>query len=104
MTQTPSPNSQEIKDLFGSISNTYDVANDVITLGMAHSWRKKLVRWSEIQEGQSVLDCASGTGDLALEFKKKVGVKGNVVATDFCQEMLSLTPKKARKKNLSLEQ
>ena len=82
------PNPNEIKNLFGSIHSTYDLANDLMTFGLAHNWRKKLVAWSDVRKGNSVLDCASGTGDLALEFKRLVGVKGRVVASDFCPEML----------------
>ena len=100
---THSSNPEQIKNMFGSISGTYDLANDVITMGRAHSWRKKLVEWSGAKSGQQVLDCASGTGDLALEFKKAVGPRGRVVATDFCQEMLELAPKKAQKLKLDVE-
>lgn len=58
--------------------------------------------WSEASKGQHVLDCASGTADLALEFKKVVGNKGRVVASDFCQEMLEVG-EKALKEKVDLE-
>lgn len=96
-------NPAEIKNLFASISSTYDLANDVITLGKAHSWRKKLVEWSEIRKGECVLDCASGTADLAIEFKKVVGDKGRVVSSDFCPEMLEIGKKKAAKEDFNIE-
>jgi demethylmenaquinone methyltransferase/2-methoxy-6-polyprenyl-1,4-benzoquinol methylase len=50
-----------------------------------------------------VLDCASGTGDLAIEFKQAVGPSGKVVATDFCAEMLALAPRKADRAGLEIE-
>ncbi|MCB9025852.1 MAG: ubiquinone/menaquinone biosynthesis methyltransferase [Bdellovibrionaceae bacterium] len=96
-------NPAEIKNLFANISNTYDLANDVITFGKAHSWRKKLVQWSEASRGNDVLDCASGTSDLALEFKKVVGEKGRVVSSDFCPEMLEIGKQKATKADLNIE-
>jgi demethylmenaquinone methyltransferase/2-methoxy-6-polyprenyl-1,4-benzoquinol methylase len=96
-------NPTEIKNLFGSISSTYDLANDVITLGMAQGWRKKLVQWSDVKKGGQVLDCASGTGDLALEFKKVVGPEGRVVSSDFCAEMLNIGKVKAQKEKLDIE-
>lgn len=96
-------NPKEIKNLFGSISGTYDLANDVITFGMAHGWRKKLVQWSEVKPGNDVLDCASGTADLALEFKKVVGNNGRVVSSDFCPEMLEIGKKKAAKLKSDIE-
>ena len=82
------PKPEFIKKLFSSISKDYDKANNVITWGIAHQWRRTLVHWSGATDGDQVLDCATGTGDLAIEFKKAVGPEGSVLGTDFCQEML----------------
>ena len=87
---------KEVQNLFGSIAPTYDCVNHVITLGRISSWRQYMVQWSEAQEGQQVLDCATGTGDMAIEFKKVVGPQGYVVGSDFCPEMLQQAPKKAQ--------
>jgi demethylmenaquinone methyltransferase/2-methoxy-6-polyprenyl-1,4-benzoquinol methylase len=97
------PPAEYIQNLFGSISTRYDQANDVITMGLAHRWRKKLVKWSGVQAGQRVLDCATGTGDLALEFKRVVGESGEVVGSDFCQPMLDMAPQKALAQALKVE-
>ncbi len=73
-----------------------------MTLGLAHKWRSALVEWSGAKAGDRVLDCACGTGDLALAFAKTVekknddGVRGSVVGTDFCKEMLERAPQKAK--------
>ncbi len=99
MSKLAGPEAKKIKNLFGGIANTYDRANDVITFGMARRWRKKLVKWSGAQPGMSVLDCATGTGDLALNFKSVVGKTGHVVGSDFCPEMIALAPDKAKKQN-----
>lgn len=103
MTYEHQRNPSEIRNLFGAISSTYDRANDVITLGMAQSWRRKLIQWSEVKKGNHVLDCASGTGDLAIEFKKIVGAEGRVVSSDFCSEMLDIGKVKAKKEALEIE-
>lgn len=94
-TSLQGPPPEEIKKLFNSISKGYDRANDVMTGGMARTWRKKLVQWSGALPGNQVLDCATGTGDLAIEFAKKVGADGQVIGTDFCQGMLDSAPQKA---------
>lgn len=94
------PQPEKITQLFASIAKNYDRANNWITLGLAHLWREKLVDWSQVSSGARVLDCATGTGDLALAFAKKVGLQGEVVGTDFCAEMLALGPQKAEKLNL----
>ena len=97
------PSADFVKNLFSSIASDYDQANDLITFGMARRWRRKLVNWSDVKPGNSVLDCATGTGDLALDFKKVVGEKGDVIGSDFCQEMIDLAPKKSAHKDLKVK-
>jgi demethylmenaquinone methyltransferase/2-methoxy-6-polyprenyl-1,4-benzoquinol methylase len=97
------PRAEEIKSLFSSVAHGYDRANDAMTLGLAHRWRKQLVKWSGVFAGDKVLDCATGTGDLAIEFKKAVGPQGSVIGTDFCAEMLAMAPPKAKRANLAID-
>lgn len=90
------PDAERIRSMFGEIAGGYDRANNVLSGGIHHLWRKALVKWSGASLGQRVLDCATGTGDLALEFKSAVGPIGEVIGTDFCAEMLAFAPEKAR--------
>lgn len=94
---------QTIKSMFSDIAGSYDRANSVLSLGIHHLWKQKLVDLSRATMGQSVLDCATGTGDLALRFKQRVGSEGRVVGIDFCQEMLDVAPDKAKQKNYAIE-
>jgi demethylmenaquinone methyltransferase / 2-methoxy-6-polyprenyl-1,4-benzoquinol methylase len=89
----PDPN--RIRSMFASIAQRYDRANDVLSAGVHHRWRRTTVRWSGAREGEAVLDCATGTGDLAIAFKNAVGA-GRVVGTDFVPEMLEIARRKAR--------
>lgn len=74
--------------MFASISSGYDRANTVLSGGVHHLWRRRAVRYSGAKAGDRVLDCATGTGDLAIAFRKAVGDGGRVVGTDFAPEML----------------
>jgi demethylmenaquinone methyltransferase/2-methoxy-6-polyprenyl-1,4-benzoquinol methylase len=94
---------QTIKKMFSEIAGSYDTANSVLSLGIHHLWKQKLVNLTPLKKGDKVLDCATGTGDLALLFKKKVGSEGTVIGTDFCQEMLDEGPDKASKAQLDIE-
>ena len=94
--------SEEVRRMFASISDRYDMLNTVLSMGVHHRWRTKAVKQSSAQEGMSVLDCATGTGDLAIAFKKAVGEKGTVVGTDFSSEMLLKAPQKSRKKGMNI--
>lgn len=96
------PDPDRIRTMFAAIAGRYDRANTVLSAGIHHRWRKKLVRWSGAGAGMHVLDCATGTGDLAIEFKRAVGPEGVVVGTDFCEDMLALAPEKARRKGQSV--
>ncbi len=80
--------------MFASIASRYDRANTILSAGVHHRWRRQAVRWSGAREGESVLDCATGTGDLAIAFKKAVGNSGRVTGTDFVPEMLEIARRK----------
>lgn len=103
MMKSQGPVPEEIRSLFNSVAHGYDTANDAMTFGMARLWRKKLVELSGAKAGDHVLDCATGTGDLALEFKRKVGDQGLVIGTDFCEGMLEKAPPKALRAGLEIE-
>lgn len=95
--------STEVQRMFSSIATRYDVTNEVLSLGIHRLWRRSAVRLSGAREGNAILDCATGTGDLALAFKRAVGASGRVVGTDFCQEMLDNAPAKAAREGLQVE-
>lgn len=86
--------------MFSDIAGSYDRANSVLSLGVHHLWRRSTVRRSGAGPGDSVLDCATGTGDLAIAFKKAVGENGRVAGTDFCADMLAFAPDKAKEEGL----
>lgn len=100
--QPTGPQPEYVKNLFTSIASTYDKANDVITFGMARDWRRRLVDLSGAKPGDSVLDCATGTGDLAIDFKKVVA-DGEVIGSDFCEEMLKTAPDKALREGVDVK-
>lgn len=95
--------SQAVHAMFSDIAASYDRANSILSFGIHHLWRKATVTASGVCAGSSVLDCATGTGDLALAFKRAVGPSGRVVGTDFNADMLSFAPAKARRQGLDVE-
>jgi demethylmenaquinone methyltransferase/2-methoxy-6-polyprenyl-1,4-benzoquinol methylase len=97
------PSADKIQNIFSDVASSYDKANNAMTFGLAHLWRKKVVKLSGTPKNGSVLDCATGTGDLAIEFKKHLGPQSKVVGIDFCKEMLDFAPQKARNKKLDID-
>lgn len=97
------PKAEQVRSMFNDIAQNYDLANTVMSAGVHHLWRKTLVQWSRAMRGDRVLDCATGTGDLAIEFKRAVGTEGVVVGTDFSPGMLAPAPAKAAKLGLDIK-
>lgn len=95
--------SEKVRNMFADIADDYDRINSILSFGVHNAWRKKTVKESGAKPGDRVLDCATGTGDLALEFKKTVGHEGYVMGTDFCKEMIEHAPGKADKQELVVD-
>jgi len=81
--------------MFSRIAPRYDRANRWMSLGTDQHVRRLAVRRSGVRPGDAVLDCATGTGDLALLFKRALGGRGRVVGTDFNADMLALAARKS---------
>lgn len=94
--------SEKVRKMFSDISGKYDFMNSLLSFGIHHRWRTRTVKLTEAANGMAVLDCASGTGDLAIKFKEAVE-DGRVVGTDFCEDMLVFAGPKAEKKNLDIK-
>lgn len=99
MDQLTAQNPKSIQQMFGVISKKYDLANSVLSFGIHHLWKNTLVKKSGLKAGDHVLDCATGTGDLAFLFEKKLKGTGQVVGTDFCEPMLDVARAKASQRS-----
>ena len=95
--------SEKVRSMFADIAEDYDRINTVLSFGVHHRWRKRAIKESGAKEGDRVLDCATGTGDLAIAFKQKVGDTGYVMGTDFCAPMIEPAPGKAASKGLKID-
>lgn len=85
---------ERVRRMFAAIARSYDLNNRLHSFGRDQAWRRAAVRLAGVREGEEVLDCACGTGDLTLAFAK-TGAK-RVVGTDFTQEMLDIAGTKLR--------
>lgn len=95
--------SEKVRRMFADIADDYDRVNSILSFGVHHVWRSAAVRLSGAGPGDEVLDCATGTGDLALAFREAVGPGGYVLGTDFCRAMIDQAPEKARERNLEVD-
>ena len=77
-----------VRGVFDSVASKYDVMNDLMSLGLHRAWKAYTVAVANLRPGQTVLDIAAGTGDLARSFARKVGPTGMVLHTDINEAML----------------
>jgi demethylmenaquinone methyltransferase / 2-methoxy-6-polyprenyl-1,4-benzoquinol methylase len=66
-------------------------------LNVDRYWRTFTTRVAAPEPGWPVLDCCTGTADLALAYDRAGGGQSRIVGTDFCREMLLLGQAKVRK-------
>ena len=85
----------QVRAMFDRIASFYDVMNSVMTAGLHHRWRARAADLAAVGPGGWALDVATGTGDLAVELARRAGPSGNVVGSDFSEEMLELARRKA---------
>jgi demethylmenaquinone methyltransferase/2-methoxy-6-polyprenyl-1,4-benzoquinol methylase len=85
-----------VRDMFARIAGRYDLMNYLMTFGRDRAWRRYTISQLGLGNGQSstVLDVATGTGDLALETLHQ-HPETRVVGLDFVSEMLALAQHKA---------
>lgn len=95
--------SHQIDTMFSQIAKKYDIMNDVLSFGIHKNWKTKTVKLSEVKLNDNVLDCASGTGDLAIKFKQKVGNSGKVIASDYNNDMLNIAKEKFKNGGYEIE-
>jgi demethylmenaquinone methyltransferase / 2-methoxy-6-polyprenyl-1,4-benzoquinol methylase len=76
--------------VFSSVAGNYDLMNDLMSLGLHRVWKRFALEMSGVRAGSKVLDVASGSGDLAAAFARRVGPAGQVWMTDINAEMLAV--------------
>jgi demethylmenaquinone methyltransferase / 2-methoxy-6-polyprenyl-1,4-benzoquinol methylase len=77
---------RQVRAMFDRIAGVYDLMNGVMTAGLHHRWRSRAADLARVSPGDRVLDVATGTGDLAIELRRR-GCE--VVGSDFSEEMLA---------------
>jgi demethylmenaquinone methyltransferase/2-methoxy-6-polyprenyl-1,4-benzoquinol methylase len=85
----------QVRAMFDRIASVYDLMNSVMTAGLHHRWRSRAADLAAVGPGDRALDVASGTGDLAIELARRVGERGEVIGSDFSENMLALARAKA---------
>ena len=57
-----------VNSVFSEVYNKYDLMNDIMSLGIHRVWKDKFIDWMNPSRNSSLIDVASGTGDIAKLF------------------------------------
>ncbi|MEI7500429.1 MAG: bifunctional demethylmenaquinone methyltransferase/2-methoxy-6-polyprenyl-1,4-benzoquinol methylase UbiE [Bacteroidota bacterium] len=93
------PTKKEIvRVMFNDISPKYDFLNHFLSFGIDRTWRKKLVQLLGVRKPKTILDIATGTGDLAIAIASLNPQK--IVGIDLSEKMLEIGRQKLIVKGL----
>ncbi|MFT4847664.1 MAG: demethylmenaquinone methyltransferase/2-methoxy-6-polyprenyl-1,4-benzoquinol methylase [Sediminicola sp.] len=84
---------EQVEQMFDTISGNYDDLNRVISLGADIRWRKKVIKMVASRNPESILDIATGTGDLAIKFATATQAN-KIIGLDISEGMLNMAKKK----------
>lgn len=80
---------RKVAAVFDSVSDRYDLMNDLMSAGLHRIWKRFTIELAAIRPGNRVLDIAGGSGDLALAFARATGNRGRVILSDINGNMLA---------------
>jgi len=83
-----------VTKVFRDVFDRYDLMNDLMSLGIHRLWKKNFIYWLNPQKNTTLIDVASGTGDIAKLYLNKINYKGYVCCVDENKGMLDLNKTK----------
>ena len=92
---------EQVEQMFDNIAPTYDKLNHILSLNIDRIWRRRVMRIVRRSQPKSIMDVATGTGDLAIAMAKRVE-GAHILGVDLSEEMLQVARTKI--KRLGLEE
>lgn len=90
----------QVSKMFDNVAPWYDFLNHFLSLGIDIRWRKKTIAAIKDLNPKTILDVATGTGDLAIEAAKQLS-PDKIIGIDISNEMLEVGRDKLKKRHLS---
>ena len=91
---------EQVEQMFDNIAPTYDRLNHILSFNIDRMWRRRVVRIVRRSNAQSVMDIATGTGDLAIAMAKRVD-DIRILGVDLSEEMLRVAAEKVARQGLA---
>lgn len=86
--------------MFNNIAPSYDIMNRMMTMGIDRQWRRRAVRTVACTSPSTILDIATGTGDLAIALSRACP-KAKVTGIDLSQGMMDIATQKVSAAGMS---
>jgi len=94
---SPEEKTSRVGAVFSSVARKYDVMNDAMSGGMHRLWKDRFVRRVKPQAGETILDMAGGTGDIAF---RMAAAGAEVTVSDINQDMLDVGIERAMERGI----
>ena len=91
---------EQVKEMFDSIAPAYDFMNRAMTFGIDKCWRAKAVRMIKAYAPKTILDVATGTGDLAIKLARTLHPE-KITGIDLSEGMIAIGEKKVAEAGLN---
>jgi len=94
---SPEEKTARVGEIFRNVARRYDLMNDAMSGGMHRLWKDSFVRRVKPRDGESILDMAGGTGDIAFRLARR---GARVTVSDINPAMLEVGKERAAKKGI----
>jgi demethylmenaquinone methyltransferase/2-methoxy-6-polyprenyl-1,4-benzoquinol methylase len=94
---SPEEKTQRVRGVFSSVASSYDLMNDLMSGGQHRLWKDRFVRAVRPRGGESILDMAGGTGDIAFRMARR---GAHVTIADINPDMLAVGRERAKKRGI----
>ena len=86
-----------VRGVFDRVASRYDLMNDVMSAGVHRLWKDATAARLNPQPGETIIDCAGGTGDMARRFadlarrarQRRGGDDARILVVDYNAEMIA---------------
>ncbi len=93
----PQEKTRRVGRVFSNVAGRYDLMNDLMSGGLHRLWKDQFVRRVKPRPGESILDLAGGTGDVAFRMARR---GAQVTITDINAEMLQVGRERAKRRGI----
>jgi demethylmenaquinone methyltransferase/2-methoxy-6-polyprenyl-1,4-benzoquinol methylase len=94
---SPEEKTERVGSVFSSVARKYDVMNDAMSVGMHRLWKDRFVRRVKPRAGETILDMAGGTGDIAFRMAER---GATITVSDINQDMLDVGVERAMERGI----